>query len=303
MSGLLVAVEVADDQVFAVHAAVVDHLLGLERAFAIDEVDRDAGLLRRQPTASSSLPSPSKSAQPSAWPSVSAVSIWFGPGRAGLLGVDHDAGAVPRIDGGEHPATADASELDLARRAFADHRRVGAVLAALPRDQPFVLAVTISSCGSLSRFIDRKLCWMWFCLGDDLLRPRIGLRIGRRPERQQPGAGAFRPLDALRVERRDDQLELLVAVDVGPLDPVQVRLGANREHLPRGRAAGRVLPHPLQRAGVGPRPAGAERDVEPAVAVDVVRRERDVVGGGHAGAENDLLLPLRRLEPDQLGRR
>ena len=138
-------------------------------------------------------------------------------------------------------------------------------------------------------------------LGDELLLPRVGLRIGRWPEHQQPGAGAFGPFDAFRVQRCDDQLELLVAVDVGPLDPMQVRLGTNREHLPLGRAAGGVLLHPLQRAGVGPGPPGAQCDVEAAVAVDIVRRERDVVGGGHTGAENHLLLPLRRLEPDELG--
>src|SRR4029453_1473418 len=40
--GLLVAVEVADDQAFAVHAGIVDHLLGPRHALAIGDVDGQA---------------------------------------------------------------------------------------------------------------------------------------------------------------------------------------------------------------------------------------------------------------------
>ena len=73
--GTPIAVEVPHHEVLRVHPAVVDHLLRLERTVAIDEVNRETRLARRQPTARSSLPSPSKSAQPRACPSVNAVSI------------------------------------------------------------------------------------------------------------------------------------------------------------------------------------------------------------------------------------
>src|SRR5204862_7287549 len=139
--GTAVAVEVADDQIFRIHAAVVDELLRFQRAFAIDRIDRQARL----------------AAAPADRELVVAVAVEIGPAervplgqrgfdgglrpqrRARLLGVNGDAGAVPRFDGREQPASADASELDLAGRSFADHdARPRAVLRALPPRQSFV---------------------------------------------------------------------------------------------------------------------------------------------------------------------
>ena len=141
-----------------------------------------------------------------------------------------------------------------------------------------MLAVTSSSCGSVSRLTGRKLCWMW------LASPATSIGHGSvlgwlGPEDQQArGRTGRSPVVSLAMQGRDDQFELLVAIDVRPLDSMQCRFGGNREHFPRRRRPGGILPDPLERAGVLPRPAGAKRDIEPAIAVDVVRGNRHVVG-------------------------
>src|SRR5688572_19076879 len=114
---LLVAVEVTDDQVFAVHPGVVDHLLRLQLALGIDEVDGDAERLP-PPADSQLLVAVAVEIGPAERVAFGQrrLDLVLGPGRRdGLLGVDHHAGTVPWIDSRQQPAAADAYELDLAR--------------------------------------------------------------------------------------------------------------------------------------------------------------------------------------------
>ena len=210
---------------------------------------------------------------------------------------------MPGLDGGEHSPAAHASELHLAGCALANHRmRPRSVLAALPGRHSFLAGSDELVLRILVEVHRQEIVLNVVGLAGNFHRPGFGLRFRRRLEHQQTSTRSIpiRSLGAFAVQRRDDQLELLVAVDVCPLDPMQRRLGGNLKHLPGGSCAGCVLFDPLQGTGVLARPSGAERNVEPPVAVDVVRRQRDVIGCGGTGRQNHVLFPVGRLKPDEL---
>ncbi len=113
-----------------------------------------------------------------------------------------------------------------------------------------------------------------------------------------------RSLGAAALQRRDHKLLSAGPFHVAEAQPVQRRLlERDRVNLPAALA---VAAKPLERAGalgVGRSPAGPEGEVDPAVAVDVVRLDADVVTGGRP-ADDVVLSPAWVLVPDDriLGR-
>ena len=89
-------------------------------------------------------------------------------------------------------------------------------------------------------------------LGRHFHRPRIGPRVLRWPEDQDAGARAIpiRPFRSLAVQRRDNQFLLAIAIDIGPSDSVKRGFRGDRKDFPGRSGAGRILPDPLQGAGV-----------------------------------------------------
>ena len=223
--------------------------------------------------------------------------------RLRRLAVDRHRRAVPRLDHGEHAGAADASDLHLAGVDVAEARLrpapVGAALeqvqALAARGDQLVVAVAVEvEHGEVVDDVQRVV--------DQLGRPRILGGILGHAQREQPRTDAV-PLGRRRaaaVQRRDDQLGIARAVDVRPADAMQRRLGGDVAQRPaRARRARRG---PVERAAavrVARLPGGAEGDVEAAVAIDVVRRQRDVVLR-RLPVEHDVRLPRRVLEPDQL---
>src|SRR5205823_2472357 len=137
----------------------------------------------------------------------------------------------------------------------------------------------------------------------DLWLPRPLDRIGRDRIGEDADRPAVHPVAGAGTipahQGHDDQLWLARAVEVGETDAVDRRLLADRVHGP-GRIDGRPLLEPLERAagfGVGQVPAGPEGKIDLAVAVDVGRRDTDVVRLGLL-ADDRPHLPGRVLEPD-----
>ena len=188
---------------------------------------------------------------------------------------------MPGFHRGEHSPSADPSEFHFTGRALTDQRArpcpVGApfqcVQSFFARGHDLVLRIGVEA----ERY---EVVLNVVGLTGHFHRPWIRSRVGRGSEDEQTGARTIpvRSFRALPMQRRDDELLLAIAVDVRPSDAMQRRLREDRKDLPRGRRAGGILPDPLQRAGVLTSPSGAERDIETAVPVDIVRRERDVVG-------------------------
>src|SRR4029079_14328905 len=118
--------------------------------------------------------------------------------------------------------SAHASELDFSRGAFTDHG-IGplAVAGSVPDSQAFLTGrdQLVLHVGVEVRYEEVVLDMIR--LASDLHRPRIRFRISGNVEDEQARARTIPvwTFRTLSVPRRHDQLHLLVAVDVGPLDP------------------------------------------------------------------------------------
>ena len=139
-------------------------------------------------------------------------------------------------------------------------------------------------------------------VGDGLGMPGISKRtLGNRPDRDpRPSAGApvrtFRPSP---LQRGDDQMRPTRVVDRSPTNSVQRRFRPDRDQAPG--AVGGARPG-QDRDGspggrVGRSPGRTEREVDPAITVNIVRLQTNVVSLGPT-TQDVALLPRGVLVPD-----
>ncbi len=314
-----VAGEVGTDQVFGGHPAVVDRVLGpLGRARVVGFVDEDARTFDRPRSGiaeaehdfvtaiSVDVAGPEgvttieRCVDDVTWPQAVGgllANFWFDVNDAGL--------AVHRFDGDdESRAILQLADFDLtsslrfrlvAGRSVAELGRQPirhAVADRSGRDEMHALLARRDRVGNaVSVPIEMPVIVHAVQRGiQHLIRPRIRFGIGRDRKRQQPDA-----VSLSLVERRDHQLWSSPARDVRKPHAVRPRFLTDQMHVPF-LIERRTARQPMNAADVFIEPAGSESEVDLAVAVDVLRRDANVISLGLV-FDDDSPLPIGSLIP------
>src|SRR5689334_9996864 len=222
--------------------------------------------------------------------------------------------AVPRLDRRDVPlAAGELAELDFARAfigaalliARAEARSLPMAIG-LPLEQMhafeadqqdvgFAVAIEIS---------DLEIVRHVNVVADSLRLPRSFDRIGWNliNEKRRAVLRVIGPRRVFALQGRDNQVLAAVAVEISKVHAVRCRIFTNWVQRPltgRIAAAGDPLDRAtgLRRIRTARLPGGAEGEIDMAVAVDVVRREADVVLPCLA-LQDDVLVPIRVFEPE-----